>query len=111
LHRRIDQLGLRAWQSEVIVHDRPPVLVPDIPVERTKEPKCCKFVRMERVSLSELAVWKAVCVAGKDKGCYLSWQEWLREGWRGGEAEVRPTREINIVIVSVSETALPKPKT
>jgi hypothetical protein len=103
LQLRIDQLGLKAWQSEVHDHLYWCLLYQFTNVttanDRMTEAETLlgKFEHLERVSLLELAAWKAVCIATKDNGCHHSWQEWYDTGWKAAKPETRTAREIGIV--------------
>jgi hypothetical protein len=83
LHCRTEQLGLKAWQSEVL--DQlygclPNQIVRDIAssINRVERAKIllCKFERMERVSLLELAIWKASFLAKMVSRRMESCQTW-----------------------------------
>jgi hypothetical protein len=107
LQLRVDQLGLKAWQTEVLAqlywcllyqfsHDNSALTR-----MKAAETLLVKYEHLERVSLLELAAWKAVCIAAKVNGCHHSWQEWYRGGWKGSKPGARTAREIGILVVSV----------
>jgi hypothetical protein len=107
LQLRVEQLGLKAWRSEVIAQLYWCLLYQFSSDNTANESMkaaqtlLVQLEHLERVSLLELAVWKAVCIATKDNGCHHSWQEWLGEGWKAAKPETRSAREIGIVIESV----------
>jgi hypothetical protein len=102
---RVDQLGLQAWRTEMFARMYQASSDSSVKRKRIKAAKAllCKFERIERISLLELAVWKAVCLAIKYDGCYMyhSWQEWIREEWKSSKHKVRNANEITIIIMSV----------
>jgi hypothetical protein len=108
VHFRADQLGLPAWRTEVFGQLYWCLLYQtsrdhDNNNKRMNAAKrvLFEFEHRERVSLLELAVWKAVCIAVKDNGCHHSWQEWFRDGWKSCKPRVRAANEIGIIVTSV----------
>jgi hypothetical protein len=126
--RRIDGLGLPAWQEDVQaklywvllyqdVSERPQV----IQMKAAADAILAKYERMEIVSLLELAVWKAICIVSPQqpratttnshssksdcnvvqKFDYHTWQEWSRQGWKSVKASLRKSNEIGIIITLV----------
>jgi hypothetical protein len=126
--RRIDGLGLPAWQADVQaklywvllyqdVSERPQV----IQMKAAADAILAKYERMEIVSLLELAVWKSICIVSPQqpratttnshssksdcnvvqKFDYHTWQEWSRQGWKSVKASLRKSNEIGIIITLV----------
>ena len=109
---RIDKLGLRSWRRHVksklfwlLLHCGVEDLVYNAKLIAEAESLLSKYEHMERISLLELAIWKAVCIAIPvnvvAKNDYHSWQDWARNGWKGGKSAMYKANEIGIIISSV----------
>jgi hypothetical protein len=112
LQPRIDELGLRAWQSEVesklywtlLNHG---AIDRTLATQRMVEAEALiqKYEGMERIALLELAIWKAVCIVNPDstiaRNDYHFWQEWAREGWKCSKSTMRKANAIAIIMTAV----------
>jgi hypothetical protein len=112
LRHRADQLGLKAWQMDVQSK-----LFWTLLNRGVEEPGAAlrsatalleKYEQRERISLLELAAWKATCIlhpelrppAIKRKG-YLAWLDWARNGWKENKAALRNANELSIIVMSI----------
>jgi hypothetical protein len=103
LRPRIQALGLLTWQTEIeaamyrmslqqFMTHGVKEKIDDINALVTK------YERMERVSLLELAVWKAMSMSTfQRKQANHGYQEW----WESAKSETRSSNEITVVIVAV----------
>ena len=110
---RIVQLGLLAWQHHVksdlfwlFLYGGIGDVQFNAKTTAAVETLLRKYEQMERISLLEQAIWKAVCcIAIPDnavaKNDYHSWQEWARNGWKSGKSTKYKANETGIIITSV----------
>jgi hypothetical protein len=112
LRHRSDQLGLKAWQMDVESK-----LFWTLLNRRFEDPGTAlvsatalleKYEQRERISLLELAAWKATCIlhpelrpAGIKRKGYLAWLDWARNGWKENKATLHNANEISIIVTSI----------
>jgi hypothetical protein len=108
---RIASVGLPSWRNAIQAKIFDGSFNHSISLAKTdqlKEAKSLftKYHRMEVISLVELAVWKAMCIAsyrctpGVHQG-YHDWLQWTRHGWKSAKSETRLSNEIGIVICAL----------
>jgi hypothetical protein len=62
--------------------------------------KLKRYEHLERISLVEQAVWRAVCqmTPKSPKNDTLFWRRWLVEGWKERKEELRNCNAIPIIL-------------
>jgi hypothetical protein len=116
LKDRIEDLGLQRWRNEIEAKFfkelvQTTIILPSTSIGNNKPLKeaialLLKYETMEEISLLELAVWKAMCLAtitSKPNASlgYYEWLEWTRHGWKCAKNDTRRSNAIGIVISSV----------
>jgi hypothetical protein len=108
---RIARLGCLKWQR-IIQHELYPQAMSiimtgastndgvDCKVEfEFQEGRLAFFETMERISLLELAIWKAACIMEKtEELTYYAMLEWKLRGWKESKAKMRRSSAIDVII-------------
>jgi hypothetical protein len=104
---QIESLGLPSWKCAIQAKMFDALFYHSNPLSNTDHLNdvkvlLTKYHRMERISLVELAVWKAVCIGtcGTNQG-HLEWAQWTRHGWKRAKNETRQSNEIAVVIAAL----------
>jgi hypothetical protein len=110
LEPRIEQLGARDWR----VHDREDLFSRLISLTAEgnsqamkshmsdSEKLLLKYEHKERVSLLEMAVWKASCVMDKSEELtYYAMLDWKSRGWKESKDKMRSCNAIEVIVRSV----------
>jgi hypothetical protein len=106
MYPRIEKLGLPAWQEKV----RSSLCLylgsigKDTEAFNKADNHLLWYEHMERISLLELAAWKAACVLDmeqKEGQMMYNLLEWIRYGWKQNKTKMRHSNATHVIVENV----------